>query len=103
MGKIVGQAGSLDLVWQPVEEKENYEVKPAKLRIKIDLVPHPDRAKGLVNTYIPKSTSPKVNVITRLEFELTFYDVAFQHVSYSASKTNLHICIWLLVWVCVSV
>ena len=53
MGKIVGQTGSLALVWQPVHEKENSEFKPVKLRIKnIYFVLHPARAEGLVDTYI---------------------------------------------------
>ena len=30
-------------------EKENSEFKPVKLRLKIDLVPYPARAEGLVN------------------------------------------------------
>ena len=29
---------------------------------------------------------PKVNVIARLAFELTYYDVAVQHVSHYATK-----------------
>ena len=38
--------GSLTLVQQPVEKKENSEFKPVKLRLKIDLVSHP--ARGVV-------------------------------------------------------
>ena len=30
---------------------------------------------------IPKSRSMKVNVITRLEFDLAFYDIAVLHIS----------------------
>ena len=33
---------------QPVEEKENYKVKPFKLRLKIDLVSHPAHADELM-------------------------------------------------------
>ena len=29
--------GSMTLVWQPVEEKENFEFKPVKLRLKMTL------------------------------------------------------------------
>ena len=36
---------------QLVEEKENSEFKPVKLRLKIDLVSYPSRAEGLVNMY----------------------------------------------------
>ena len=34
---------------QLVLEKENSELKPVKLRLKIDLVSYPARAEGLVN------------------------------------------------------
>ena len=37
------------LVRQLVEEKENSEFKPVKLRLKIDLVSYSARAEGLVN------------------------------------------------------
>ena len=37
------------MVRQLVEEKENSELKPVKLRLKIDLVSYPARAEGLVN------------------------------------------------------
>ena len=40
--------GSLALVWQPVLEKENFELKPVKLHLKIDLVSHHASAEGLV-------------------------------------------------------
>ena len=33
-----------------------------------------------VHTF-PKDISPKVNVITWLEYELVYYDIAVQHVS----------------------
>ena len=33
----------------------------------------------------PKDTSPKVNVIAQLEFELAYYNVAVQHVSHYAT------------------
>ena len=39
------------LVRQPIWEKENSELKPVKLHLKIDLVLHPVHTKGLVNTY----------------------------------------------------
>ena len=32
---------------QLVKEKENFEFKPVKLHLKIDLVPYPARAEGL--------------------------------------------------------
>ena len=35
----------------------------------------------LVHTF-PKGISLKVNVIARLEFELTYYDAAVQHISH---------------------
>ena len=36
----------------PVSEKENYELKPVKLRLKFELGSEPTGAEGLVNTYI---------------------------------------------------
>ena len=44
----MGRLGSSALVRQ-LDEKENSEFKPIKLRLKIDLVSHPVRAEGLVN------------------------------------------------------
>ena len=35
----------------------------------------------------PKGLSPKVNVITRLRFELVYNNVALQHVSHYATPT----------------
>ena len=40
------------LLGQLVLEKENSEFKPAKRRLKIDLVSYPARMEGLVNIYI---------------------------------------------------
>ena len=40
------------MVRQLVEENENSEFKPVKLRLKIDLVFYPAQAEGLVNMYI---------------------------------------------------
>ena len=40
---------SANLVRQLVEEKENSEFKPVKLRLKIDFVSKSARAEGLVN------------------------------------------------------
>ena len=37
-----------DVLWQPVLKKENYEFKPGKLCIKIDLELHPISAEGLM-------------------------------------------------------
>ena len=39
---------SSTLVRQLVQEKENSELKPVKLRLKIDLVSYPAREEGLV-------------------------------------------------------
>ena len=39
----------LSIKKKTVKEKENSEFKPVKLRLKIDLVSYPARAKGLVN------------------------------------------------------
>ena len=47
MGKQQGILGSSALVRQLVQEKENSELKPVKLRLKIDLVSYPARAEGL--------------------------------------------------------
>ena len=38
---------------------------------------------------IPKSISSKVNAQVPLEFELAYYDVAFQHINYYAIGTQL--------------
>ena len=47
MGKQQDRLGSSALVRQLVQEKENSEFKPVKLRLKIDLVSYPARAEGL--------------------------------------------------------
>ena len=49
MGKQQDRLGSSALVRQVVQEKENSEFKPVKLRLKIDLVSYLARAEGLVN------------------------------------------------------
>ena len=49
-GRIFGMLwvnSRADLVRQLVQEKENSEFKPVKLRLKIDLVSYPGRAEGL--------------------------------------------------------
>ena len=35
----------------------------------------------------PKGISPKINVIVLLEFELTYYDIAVQHITHYAMGT----------------
>ena len=50
MGKQQDGLGSSALVRQLVQEKENSEFKPVKLRLKTDLVSYPARAEGLVNS-----------------------------------------------------
>ena len=54
--------GSSALMRQLVEEKENSEFKPVKLRLKIDLVSYPARAEGLVNMvyHVTKAVQPMV-------------------------------------------
>ena len=47
MERKVNKLGSLSMVWQPVWEKENFEFKPAKLRMKIDIVTHLAEAERL--------------------------------------------------------
>ena len=37
----------------------------------------------------PKGISPKVNVVARQEFELTYNDISVQHVSHFAPVTHL--------------
>ncbi len=49
MGKQQDRLGSSALVRQLVQEKENSEFRPVKLRLKIDLVSYPALAEGLVN------------------------------------------------------
>ncbi len=46
MGKQQGRLGFSALVGQLVQEKENSEFKPVKLRLKIDLVSYPARVEG---------------------------------------------------------
>ena len=64
MGKQQDRLGSSALMRHLVQEKENSEFKPVKLRLKIDLVSYPTRAEGLVNI-IMTFNSP--NLPTRLE------------------------------------
>ena len=45
-------------------EKENFEFRPVKLRLKIDLVSYPARAEGLVNMI-----SLKMNALMGPEFK----------------------------------
>ena len=45
------------LMRQLVLEKENFEFKPVKLHLKIDLVSYPARAEGLVNMDMPLKLS----------------------------------------------
>ena len=49
MGKQQDRLGSLALVRQLVQEKENSEFKSVKLRLKIGFVSYPARAEGQVN------------------------------------------------------
>ena len=49
---------------QLVSEKENSELKPVKLRLKIDIVSYPARAEGLVN-----STIRRFSIISRTFIE----------------------------------
>ena len=51
MGKIVGQTRFFSLGVATSLEKENSELKPAKLCLKIDFASYPARAEGLVNIY----------------------------------------------------
>ena len=44
---LLSLQGSLTLAWQPVQEKENSEITPDKLHLKINLVLHPGCMKGL--------------------------------------------------------
>ncbi len=48
----MGHNVSSALVRQLVEEQKNFEFKPVKLRLKIDLVSYPSRVEGLVNMII---------------------------------------------------
>ena len=45
--------------------------------------------KGIHN--FPKSISPKGDIITQMEFELAYYDVAVQYVSHYITATPLNI------------
>ena len=47
-----------------------------------------DRDKGGLILLLREGTSPKVNVIARLEFELTNYDITAQHVNHYATGTS---------------
>ena len=48
----MGRLGSSAFLRQLVYEKENSELKPVKLRLKIDLESYPAQAEGLVNMII---------------------------------------------------
>ena len=39
--------------------------------------------------YFIKGTDPKLNVITRLEFELTYFEIVVEHVSHNTTRTPL--------------
>ena len=49
------------------------------------MLTHNRGAKG-IHTFL-KGIIPKVNIIAQLEFELAYYDVTVQYVSYYASGT----------------
>ena len=49
---------------------------------------HSWKDKGFHN--IPKGIRPKVNIIAQLEFELAYYDVTMQHISYYKIETTPH-------------
>ena len=59
----LGRLGSLTLLSQPVLEKENFEFKPAKIRLKIDLVLHTARSDGLVYIYIYIRKLIAINIV----------------------------------------
>ena len=59
MSKQQGRLFSSALVGQLVQEKENSEFKPVKLRLKIDLVSHSTQAEGLGKYALNKETKPK--------------------------------------------
>ena len=44
-------------------------------------------AVGMSSCLFPKNISPKMNVITHVEFELAYYNVTTQHISYNAPGT----------------
>ena len=50
------------------------------------------RIRGFIT--FPKGISPKVGVITRLEFELAYNDATVQFVSYYATETPLPTSLW---------
>ena len=58
---------SLALVRQLVKEKENSELKPVKLRLKIDLMSYPARAEVLVNMIPPCFTLSNIRYVSRVK------------------------------------
>ena len=50
LGELKGKLGSLALVRQTINEKENSVFKTVKLRLEIDLMSHPTHSEGLVST-----------------------------------------------------
>ena len=46
MDKCKGRFSFLNFVRKPVQEKENSELKPNALNLKIEFVSHPDRRGG---------------------------------------------------------
>ena len=62
---------------QLVQEMENTEFKPVKLRLKIDLVLYPARAEGLINM-----------ITVWLVFEPTYFETAVNNFSFRAPPAN---------------
>ena len=79
MGKYEGWLGCLALLRRPVMEKKNSQLKPFKLRLKIDLVSHPLQAEGLVNTFISLLNSHFLRYFCHVLFSI-FFCIYLLHV-----------------------
>ena len=71
------------MVRQLVLEKENSELKPVKLRLKIDLVSYPTRAEGLVNMIILHLDCYYIHYVSTA---VLFCLYLFTHVYYPKEK-----------------
>ena len=85
MGKQQGRLGSTALVRQLIQEKENSELKPVKLRLKIDLVSYPARAEGL-GKYAHRNTDM---VITLKNIYLSLKSSIFNGDFFQGSENSL--------------
>ena len=74
MGKQQDGLGSSALVRQLIQEKENSEFKPVKLRLKIDLVSYPARVEGLGKQYLYPERHTTPPHLSQNEADIDIYE-----------------------------